>query len=68
MNWISVNDRLPESKDGDNSIYCLVYSRYDGIIVRPYNQYHKCWDDEDADDHYSEAVDGLVTKDLESLV
>ena len=58
--WVDVNDRLPE--DGtDKSIYCLVVSKYDGIVVRPYNQYHKCWDDEDGDDHYCEPTDGKIT-------
>lgn len=58
--WISVKERLPE-KNGNSSIYCLVFSISDGIVVRPYNEYHKCWDDEDSDDNYTDAVNGLVT-------
>lgn len=58
--WIKVEDRLPE-KDGNSSIYCIVYSNYDGVVVRPYNEYHKCWDLEDGDDHYCEAVGGKIT-------
>lgn len=60
MEWIKVNDRLP-SNDGNNSIYCIVFDTYNGIIVRPYNEYHKCWDNEDADDYYCDAVGGKIT-------
>ena len=58
--WISVDERLPY-KDGNSSIYCLVNTTRDGILVRPYNEYHICWDDEDADDHFTDAKGGLVT-------
>lgn len=58
--WIKVEDRLPY-KDGRSSIFVLVYNTYKERIVRPYNEYHNCWDDEDADDHYSEAVGDKVT-------
>lgn len=60
MSWIKVEDGLP-TKDGNSSIYCLVYDIYNGIVVRPYNEYHKCWDDEDADDYYCDAVGGKIT-------
>jgi len=58
--WISVKDRLPH-KDGNSSIYSLVHDTYDGIVVRPYNEYHKCWDMEDGDDYYCDAIDGKIT-------
>ena len=58
--WIKVSDRLPE-KDGDSQIYCLVYMPKFGIAVHPYNEYHKCWDDEDADDYFTDAVGGKIT-------
>jgi len=58
--WISVNDRLPH-KDGKSSIFVLVYDTYNEIIVRPYNEYHNCWYDEDADDYYCDAVGGKIT-------
>lgn len=58
--WVPVTERLPE-KDGDSQIMCLVYSTYDGIVCRPYNEYHKCWDDEDYDDYYCDAVGGKIT-------
>lgn len=61
MNWISVNERLPHNEDGENSIYCIVFTKHKEIVVRPYNQYHQCWDDEDADDHYSRSVDDKVS-------
>jgi len=60
MKWIKVEDELPH-KDGNSSIYCLVYDIYDGVVVRPYNEYHKCWDDEDGDDYYTDAVGGKIT-------
>ena len=59
-NWIKVEDRLPET-DGNESVTCIVYSNYDGVVVRPFNGYHKCWDLEDGDDHYSEPIGGKVT-------
>jgi hypothetical protein len=59
--WISVKDRLPE-KDGDSQIFCLVWDTYEGhAVVRPYNEYHKCWDGEDADDFYTDATEGNIT-------
>ncbi len=58
--WINVKDRLPR-KDGKSSIYCLVNSEYDGIVMRPYNEYHQCWDTEDADDYYCDAIGGKIT-------
>lgn len=58
--WISVKDRLPEDKTS-NSVYCLVYDSYDGIVVRPFNQEHLCWDDESGDDYYTDAKGGKIT-------
>jgi hypothetical protein len=60
MEWISVNDRLPE-KDGNSSIMCLVYDTWHHIVCRPYNEHHNCWDDEDMDDYYTDAVGGNIT-------
>jgi hypothetical protein len=59
-NWIKVQERLPY-KDGESSIPCLVYIQYDGIVVRQYNEYHKCWDEEDGDDCCCDAVGGKIT-------
>jgi hypothetical protein len=58
--WIDVNDRLPY-KDGDSSVYCLVNDTYDGIVVRPFNEVHECWDQEDGDDYYTDARGGKIT-------
>lgn len=58
--WVSVEDRLPY-RDGESSIYCLVMAKGYDIIVRPYNEYHKCWDEEDGDDHFTKDVGGLIT-------
>jgi len=60
MEWIKVTDRLPH-KDGNSSINVLVFDTYNGIVVRPYNEYHKCFDDEDGDDYYCDAVGGKIT-------
>ena len=60
MEWISVIERLPE-KDGNSNIMCIVFDTYNGIVCRPYNEYHKCWDDEDMDDYYTDAVGGKIT-------
>lgn len=58
--WISVEDSLPEN-DGNSQINCIVLDTYNGIVVRPYNEYHKCWDDEDCDDFYCNASGGNIT-------
>lgn len=58
--WISVRDNLPK-KDGNSSIFCLVNCTSDGVIVRPFNEYHNCWDTEDGDDYYSDAINGKIT-------
>lgn len=58
--WVDVNDRLPY-KDGDSSVYCLVNDTYDGIVVRPFNEVHVCWDQEDGDDYYTDAKGGKIT-------
>lgn len=60
MEWIKVEDRLPY-KDGDSNIMCLVYGKQIDIVCRPYNEYHKVWDDEDFDDFFTPAVGGLIT-------
>ena len=59
--WIPVNVRLPY-KDENSQIMCLVYDKYQSqVLVRPYNEFHKCWDDEDADDYYTDAIGGHIT-------
>lgn len=58
--WISVDERLPY-RDGDSSVYCLVNDTYDGIVVRPFNEAHQCWDQEDGDDYYTDAKGGKIT-------
>lgn len=58
--WINVKEQLPY-RDGDSSVYCLVNDACDGIVVRPYNEAHGCWDQEDGDDYYTDAVGGKIT-------
>ncbi|MDX5586530.1 MAG: DUF551 domain-containing protein [Aureibaculum sp.] len=60
MKWISVNDELPK-EDGNSSIFCLVVCKGYGVVVRPYNEYHNVWDDEDSDDYFTDAVGGKIT-------
>jgi hypothetical protein len=45
--WTDVNDRLPYT--------------YWGVVVRPYNEAHNCWDGEDGDDYYTDAKGGKIT-------
>lgn len=59
--WVSVEERLPANEDGENSIMCLVKTKWNSISICQYNQYHKCWDDESGDDHYSDSTGGEVT-------
>jgi hypothetical protein len=57
MEWIKTSDRLPNIDKGDCNwphVFCLVYREGEGILVRPYNVYHKCWDDEECDDHFKD--------------
>ena len=58
--WNKVEDG-PPVKDGNSSIMVLVFTTSNEILTRPYNEYHKCFDDEDYDDHWSEFVGGKVT-------
>ena len=60
--WNSVKDCLPEDKeDPEGHVFCLVIDRSIGMVVRPYSQYHKCWDGEDADDYYCDSTNGNIT-------
>ena len=54
--WISVEDRLPQKDE-----YCLVYGKSIGVLIRPFNEFHQCWDDEDADDYFTDAKGGKIT-------
>ena len=60
MDWIKVGDKLPY-KDGNSSIMCLVFTQYKEILCRPYNEYHNCWDGEDFDDYFCDAINGQIT-------
>ena len=55
MDWINVKDRLPNKED-----FYLVSSSY-GVVVRQFNVFHNCWDDEEGDDYWTDAVGGMVT-------
>jgi uncharacterized protein DUF551 len=56
MEWIKVEDRLPEFEG-----LALVFGDNIGMLVRPYNCFHNCWDDEDGDDYYCDALGGKIT-------
>ena len=58
--WIKVVDRLPE-KDGNSTIWCLVFTKRNGVCVHPFNEYHDCWDDSDGDDYFTPSTGGDVT-------
>jgi hypothetical protein len=58
--WVSVRERLPKDEK-ENSIMCLVNDAYWGMVCRPFNQEDNCWDDEDMDDYYTDAVGGKIT-------
>ena len=60
MDWIKVEDKLPY-KDGKSQITCLVCDKWNLIYVRVYNECREYWDDEDAEDYYTNAVGGLIT-------
>ena len=55
--WIDVKDELPLTDD----IKYLVRTKSDGICLLPFNNYHQCWDDEDGDDYFTDAIGGKVT-------
>ncbi len=54
--WISVNDRLPDTDD----VFYLTYG-IDGITTRPFSAYHNCWDDSDGDDYYCKPKGERIT-------
>ena len=58
--WISVEDRLPETNNKRDDVPCLVFDKYWGIVVRHYSPYQACWNGED-NDYYTEAIGGEIT-------
>lgn len=56
--WINVEDKLPIQRE---DVPMLVYSKYEGIVVRVWNGFYKSWDLEDGDDHFTETVGGKIT-------
>lgn len=54
--WKDCLEELPK-----NDECYLVYAKGYGIVVRPFNVYHQCWDDEDADDYFTDAKGGKVS-------
>ena len=54
-NWNDVNVTLPNRED-----YFLVVD-CGKIVVRSFNDYHNCWDDEQADDYYCDPKGGRIT-------
>ena len=61
--WISVKDDLPprDKSKRYSQVMCLVRDKSHGIVCRPFNHEHHCWDDEDLDDYYTDAVGGNIT-------
>lgn len=61
LEWISVKEQLPKL-DGNSQIWCLCYDCYHNQVrVLVYNEHHDCWDDESADDYYTDSVGGKVS-------
>ncbi len=44
--WVKSVDRLPN----ESGSYYVFYGR--DVIIRVWNDYHRCWDDEDGDDYF----------------
>lgn len=61
--WISVEDRLPpEDKDCSySSVWCEVYIKGVGISIHPFCHPHMCWDDQEGDDYFCDAVGARIT-------
>jgi hypothetical protein len=53
--------KLPEGKAKWVSVYCLVVDKDWGIVIRPFSNLHNCWNMEDDDDYYTDAVGGKIT-------
>lgn len=56
--WRKTSEQLPIPKDeNEDQTLCLVIGIHgEGICIRAYNHFHKCWDDEDLDDNYCETL------------
>ena len=46
---------LPGKANTPHHMYVLVFRKHYGILLRPWNLYHQCFDDEDGDDHFCDA-------------
>lgn len=55
--WISTKDRLPEKlgKERYEYVECLIFYKGE-ILKRPWNCEHRCWDDEEMDDFFCDAM------------
>ena len=57
MNWINSKDKQhPDVENLHESVLCLVYVN-EQVKLLTWNEYHKCWDDENGDDFYCNKVD-----------
>jgi len=55
--WTRVEDGLP----GEDSAILCFDNYHKQIRVLCWNKHHHCWDQEDGDDYYTDAVGGKVT-------
>ena len=53
--WIPVEEELP-TEDGKYLVRGIF-----GTFINQYNDFHKCWDDEDGDDYSSDLIGGKIT-------
>lgn len=54
--WFKTAEKLPETKNNETQIPCLVYYKKE-VMILVFNNYHKCWDDADGDDYCCDIQD-----------
>lgn len=47
-----VSELPTDENAGDCHIECIIMHKTQGLMIRPWNMYHKCFDDSEYDDHY----------------
>jgi len=46
---------LPAGDNFSGHIECIIKHKTQGLLIRPWNMYHVCFDDPDYDDHFCDA-------------
>jgi hypothetical protein len=55
--WIPVDEELPTTNDEKYLVKVIGW----GIGLHPFNEHYQCWDDEDGDDYFTDAIGGKIT-------